>query len=229
MVSEDSLNIAQRKMTNIIIAMQAPIRLFLSLLILSNLKVYAQQIIKEERKIILIDPGHGGVDSGTVSADGLQEKDVVLDIARSMIAWNKGLLKSKYDIYVTRNTDTLISLDDRTKLTGYMKPDILISLHCNHSVSSKANGIEIYTYKVINGYTEQSVRHAQTMADQLNQKLGFKNRGTKKADFQVLRETIWFCPAILLELGYLSNTVDLDYLKNKEKRKALALAILMAF
>ncbi len=186
------------------------------------------QSIKDDRSVILIDPGHGGTDSGAVSEQGLKEKDVVLDIARQILVWNKTLLENKYDIYLTRNRDTLISLGDRTKLAQHLKPDIFISLHCNHSNNYNAIGIEVYTYNMTDGYNELSKRYAKAMVDQLNRKLGFKKRRTKQANFQVLRETSNFCPAILLEHGYLSNTNESDYLESKEKRKVLALAILMA-
>lgn len=218
------MNIAQRRGAKISVAMKSFVILVLVLSMLANYSVYAQQIIKEEKRVILIDAGHGGIDSGAVSQDGLQEKDVVLDIARSIIAWNKGLLEAKYDIYLTRSTDTLISLDDRTKLAKHLKPDVFVSLHCNHSNDFRVKGIELYTY----GSNELSLLYAETISNELNQKLGFKIREVKQADFQVLRETKGFCPAILLELGYLSNVHESDYLKSKEKRKAMALAILMA-
>jgi len=75
---------------------------------------------------------------------------------------------------------------------------------------------------------ELSLLYAATISDGLNHKLGFKIREVKQANFQVLRKTLGFCLAILLELGYLSNTDESEYLNNKEKRKALALVILMA-
>ncbi len=181
------------------------------------------QIEKRERKVIIIDPGHGGLDSGAISEDGLQEKDIVLNIAHLMLYWNKTLLDDRYDIYLTRSIDTLISLGDRTKLAQYLKPDIFVSLHCNHSDDSRVRGIELYTY----GSNKLSLLHAETISNELNQKLGFKIREPRQADFQVLRETKGSCPAILLELGYLSNAHESDYLKSKEKRKALALAILI--
>jgi len=179
---------------------------------------------QENRKVIIIDPGHGGRDSGAISRDGLQEKDVVLDIARSIILWNQGLLESKYDIYMTRSKDILISLGDRTKLAKYLKPDIFISLHCNNIDDSRIKGVELYTYD----NNELSLLSAKAISYELSQKLGFKTRIVKQANFQVLRETFKSCSAIFLELGYLSNKNESDYMSNKEKRKALALAILLA-
>jgi len=201
--------------------MRVGIILLICILALCNSKVFGQSIF-EERKVIILDAGHGGIDSGTVSEDGLQEKDVVLDIARSMVAWNKGLLESKYDIYLTRGKDTLISLNDRTKLVRFLRPDVFISLHCNHNDDSKIKGVEIYTY----GQNEFSILLAQAISLGLNQKLGFKTRETKQANFQVLRETKEYCPSMLLELGYLSNADESNYLENRKKRSALAYVIL---
>jgi len=181
-------------------------------------------MMKAEKKIVVIDPGHGGIDSGTISEEGIQEKDIVLDIARSIIGWNKSLLESKYDIYLTRSSDSLISLDDRTKLAKYLNPDIFISLHCNHISDTTIQGVEIYTYDT----NELSLLYAQTILDELNEHLGFKTRSPKQANFQVLRKAKEHCPAVLIELGYLSNSDESNYLEGSENRKALALAILLA-
>lgn len=197
--------------------------LLICLLILGNNRVIGQTL-EAERKVIVLDAGHGGIDSGTVSRDGLQEKDVVLDIALNMMAWNHGLLESKYDIYLTRNSDTLISLDDRTELVKHIKPDVFISLHCNHIDNPKIKGVELYTYD----NNEVSLLYAKIILDGLNQNLGFKTRKPKQASFQVLRETNDRCPAVLIELGYLSHSDEANYLEDSENRKALALAILMA-
>jgi len=73
--------------------------LLIGIIMVCSYTVNAQSII--EKKIIVIDPGHGGTDSGAISKEGLAEKDIVLDIARSIVFWNKTLLESKYDIYLT--------------------------------------------------------------------------------------------------------------------------------
>ncbi len=178
----------------------------------------------EGRKIVVIDAGHGGMDSGALSEDGLQEKDVVLDIAKAMANWNASLLDNKYDIYLTRSSDTLISLNDRTKLAKYLKPDIFISLHCNHIEDPSIKGVELYTYDA----NELSIYYARVISKGLNKKLGFKTREVKQANFHVLRKTKEYCLALLIELGYLSNADELHYLKKEKNRKALALAILQS-
>ncbi|MFS4493549.1 N-acetylmuramoyl-L-alanine amidase family protein [Maribacter sp. 2308TA10-17] len=203
--------------------MRVPIIFFICLLMLSNNNTIGQTLTAG-RKVVVLDAGHGGIDSGTVSEDGLQEKDVVLDIVRQMKDWNKSLLESKYDIYLTRNSDTLISLDDRTKLVKHIKPDVFISLHCNHISDSNIKGVEVYTYD----NNELSEMYAQTILNKLNQNLSFMTKEPKRGNFQVLRETNNYCSAILIEIGYLSNSDESIYFEDLENRKALALAILMA-
>jgi N-acetylmuramoyl-L-alanine amidase len=204
--------------------MKTRILFIIQLLFLYNYPSKAQYDIGQQRKVIVIDAGHGGRDSGAIAEDGYKEKDIVLDIAKNMVVWNRSLLNAKYDIYLTRNNDTLISLNDRTKLAHYLKSDLYISLHCNHNSNSSIHGVEVYTYD----YNESSVLLAQTILQRLGQKLGFKTREVKQANFQVLRELRDYCPTILVELGYLSNKDESNYLKNNEHRKSLALAILMA-
>ncbi|WP_396632851.1 N-acetylmuramoyl-L-alanine amidase [Maribacter sp. R86514] len=184
-----------------------------------------------KRKIIVIDPGHGGRDSGTITTNGIQEKEVVLDIARSMVFWNRNILNNAFDIYLTRSKDTLISLSDRTRLAKHLKPDIFISLHCNHSARKSIKGVEIYMYDSKLKYSEispESENSAQTILRKLEKNLGLKTNGIRIANFQVLRETIKLCPSLLLELGYLSNNDEALYLGKEENRNAIGLAVLMA-
>jgi len=67
------------------------------------------------KRIIVIDPGHGGKDPGAVGVNGILEKDVVLKIAKQTAELNETVFKNQYEIYLTRYKDTLISLGDRTK------------------------------------------------------------------------------------------------------------------
>jgi len=189
-----------------------------------------QEIIKR-KKVIIIDPGHGGTDSGAKAINGLKEKEMVLEIAKEILKWNKTVLNNRYDIYMTRYTDTLISLSDRAKLAGILRPDLFISLHGNNAKNQNAKGIEVYIYNSIHAKKEnerQSVKIATYIINQLHEKLGYRTRGIKKANFQVLRQTFNTCPAILIELGFLSNKNEADYLIKKKNKQALALAILMS-
>ena len=94
-----------------------------------SMAVFSQETIKE-KKVIIIDPGHGGYDSGAVGIDRILEKDIVLKIALETVALNLLSKDSNLDIYLTRYTDTLISLRDRFILPKVLKADLFISLHC---------------------------------------------------------------------------------------------------
>ncbi|WP_430905736.1 N-acetylmuramoyl-L-alanine amidase family protein [Maribacter sp. 2-571] len=193
--------------------------IYLALLSISYGQIPAKQII-------VIDPGHGGSDTGAIGVNGVAEKDIVLSIARKLDSLNTKLYHNQFDIYLTRYTDTLISLRNRTWLAKGLKADVFISLHCNQAVNKSAKGIEVYVEEKQKLYFEASVRFASSIQNELNDMLGFKSRGAKFANFQVLRETTDFCPAVLLELGFLSSVDEAQHLTQEEKHNGIAIAIL---
>ena len=92
-------------------------------------------------RTIMLDPGHGGKDPGAV-ANGLREKDINLRFAKKVGA----KLKAKgFNIIYTRTTDVFIPLEQRTAMANVKKADLFISIHCNASRSTKANGLETYS------------------------------------------------------------------------------------
>lgn len=178
------------------------------------------------QKIIVIDPGHGGKDSGAVGINGIQEKDLMLNIARGILELNNNI-EYPFDIYLTRYSDTLISLSDRTKLAKRLNADMFISLHCNHSDNPNARGIEIYVANETSQYSDESLWLAFQLQDELNKKLGFESRGVKFGNFQVLLETIDFCRSVLLELGFLSNWDENSFIQALPKQRHIGLSILI--
>ncbi|MAO49766.1 MAG: N-acetylmuramoyl-L-alanine amidase [Pusillimonas sp.] len=183
------------------------------------------QINQTRKQIIVIDPGHGGKDSGAVGLNGILERDVVLNIAKQIVELNEIAFKNQFEIYLTRYNDTLISLGDRTKLAKILKADIFISLHCNHSDNPNTRGVEVFVSNKRGKYSRESVLFAYDLQKGLKENIGFESRGVKFADFQVLRETNYF-PSVLLELGFLSNYDENNYLKQKRKMQVLALLIM---
>jgi N-acetylmuramoyl-L-alanine amidase len=94
-------------------------------------------------KCIVIDPGHGGHDTGTISSGGLREKDLVLDVARRLRAY----IKRKYpdiQVLLTRDSDRFIALEERTAIANSRRADLFISIHANASESRAASGVETY-------------------------------------------------------------------------------------
>jgi N-acetylmuramoyl-L-alanine amidase len=91
---------------------------------------------------IVIDPGHGGHDSGTLGADGIQEKDVVLDVALRLGQMLHDRLGS--EIIYTRSDDTFIPLETRTAIANKAQADLFLSIHANSSPDASARGVETY-------------------------------------------------------------------------------------
>lgn len=148
-------------------------------------------------KLIYLDPGHGGKDSGAVNGKR-HEADDVLQLAKKI----KTLL-SDYDCKVglTRTGDTYTSPSGKARMANAAKADFLVSLHRN-SAGASAEGYETLVYG------NSGIK--KEFANKINKKMkeiGFVNRGTKiRTDLSVLK--VSSMPAVLLELGFISNAVD---------------------
>lgn len=197
-----------------------------AILLLKICFIFGQEL--QTKNVIVIDPGHGGKDTGAIGANGIREKDVVLCIAKEILRLNKTLLNDRFDVYSTRYKDTLISLPDRSLLSKNLKADLFISLHCNAStVFSK--GIEVYVHNTNDEkvFIKKSIALGLSILEESAQKLGFKKRGIQFANFQVLRENTTCCPSILIEMGFVTNTDEADHFLVPKNIRAMALAILM--
>lgn len=181
-----------------------------------------------QQKVIVVDPGHGGKDSGGIGKNGIQEKEVVLKVANQILFLNKTLFDNRSDIYLTRYGDTLISLKDRSRLVKTLKADLFISLHCNASTTS-SKGIDAYVHNAMDEeiFVKKSIALGLSILEESTLKLGFKKRGVQFANFQVLRENIKFLPAILIEMGFVTNIDEADYFLRAKNIRAMALAILI--
>ena len=195
------------------------------ILLLKMCIIFGQETAIQKR--ILIDVGHGGEDSGAIGVNGILEKDVVLNIASAILKLNNKLDKP-LDIYLTRYSDTLISLSDRTKLAKALKADLFLSLHCNHSDNPNARGVEVYVTNAESKYSDDSTWFAFQVQAALNKELGYESRGVKFANFQVLRETVDVCTSVLIELGFLSNKDEGNYISNSNNIQLIATAILLS-
>ncbi|WP_040280295.1 N-acetylmuramoyl-L-alanine amidase family protein [Psychroserpens damuponensis] len=189
------------------------------ILLLQMCFVFAQQ------KVVVIDVGHGGSDTGAIGVNGIQEKDVVLKIANEILGLNKNLLNNQFDMSLTRYKDTLISLTDRSRLAKRLDADVFVSLHCNAS-SNSSKGMEVYIHNLDSENTKTSIGLGLSILNEATQKLGFKKRGVKFADFQVLREAGDY-PALLVELGFMTNSDEADYFLKTKNIRAMALAALL--
>ena len=170
---------------------------------------------KIDKKVIVIDAGHGGTDFGAQSC-GLSEKIIVENIAKKINLFNEN--ESDIEIILLRSTDATISLQDRIESINMINPALLISLHVNMSKNSELNGIDAFVSPNNKSYRKsvESANSLLTMIDTKNLKTG----KVQDANFMVLRKT--FCPAVLLEIGYLSNDNDFNYISNQNGQKEIA-------
>lgn len=198
--------------------------------------------------VIVLDPGHGGVETGAIGPSGLQEKDVTLDLARRV----KALLeKSGATVVLTRDEDRVVPLDDRTAIANQNRASLFVSIHLNASKRTSAVGSETYflspdatdaearTLAALenkayapdqggpsapppaapdrglelilwdlaqNTYLAESSRLAESVQRELNALTGTRDRGIRQAPFRVLMGATM--PAILVEVGFISNPAD---------------------
>ncbi len=105
-------------------------------------KKYSTPLNFNEKKVIVIDPGHGGRDPGAI-ANGLKEKDINLKIAKKL----KEIIEKdpRFKVYLTRDSDRYLRLYDRTVFAVKKKADLFISIHCNASPTRTESGTYIYT------------------------------------------------------------------------------------
>ncbi|MEW8971412.1 MAG: N-acetylmuramoyl-L-alanine amidase [Mesobacillus sp.] len=165
---------------------------------------------------LFLDPGHGGSDPGA-QGNGLREKDLTLDIALKL----RTILENNYeniDVRMSRTSDVTKSLDQRTNEANTWGADFYLSIHIN-SFNGSASGYEDYIYSGLSDNSEtaryRDIIHTEVM--KLNQ---LNNRGKKKADFHVLRESTM--DAMLSENGFIDNALDAALMKQESWRLNVA-------
>ena len=212
---------------------------------------------------IVIDPGHGGAETGAKSASGVHEKELTLILAKALR--RKLLNRLPVEVVLTREGDEELALPTRTAIANQNKADLFISLHLNSSYGSKAHGAEtyilsteasdsqaaasaaaenaagaaagggvdpLYDLQLIlwdlsqSHYLAESLRFATLVQEELNQALKLRDRGVKQAPFQVLQGAAM--PAVLVELGFLSNPAEDARLQDPEYRSQLVDSLVRA-
>lgn len=174
--------------------------------------------------LIVIDPGHGGRDPGATSPiNGLAEKLVVLDISQRL---NKLLTDAGFRTYMTRAGDNAISLADRVGVANQLEADLFISVHANAAASSSAQGVEniYYPSEKNPDDSRDNKKLAQTFQKEMIRVLGAHNRGiVARENLYVIRETKM--PAVLTEVGFLTNSQEAAKLATTEYRQLVAESI----
>jgi N-acetylmuramoyl-L-alanine amidase len=216
---------------------------------------------KKTRRTIVIDPGHGGIETGARGNFGTLEKDVTLAIAQRLKAEIEKNLN--YRVVMTREADVVVPLTQRAAIANNNKADLFISIHANGSRRPNAHGSETFFLSLTatdeearrlayfenneNGlseqikgreaddlkmilwdmaqsaYLKQSSQLAEIVQSELNELLNTANRGIKQAPFKVLTGVA--CPAILVEVAFITNPEEEKKLQSEDFQATVAEAI----
>lgn len=176
---------------------------------------------------IVLDAGHGGSDpTGAVGLGGLMEKHVNLDFALRL---QRLLEEGGARVVMTRTADRALTLQDRVDVANDVKPDLFVSIHCNRAEDPDPRGYEVW---IPRGGGRSRDRESRMAADFIRRELGAvigsEDRGTKvrdlgQKDLFVLRNTT--CPAVLVEVEFLSNRQAERLLNDSSVRQKVAEAL----
>jgi len=165
---------------------------------------------------VMLDAGHGGKDTGAPGRYGPDEKHITLDTTLRIA---KALAARGIRVVLTRNSDTYPTLPQRIAMANRLRPKLFVSIHADSAPNRSAQGFTVYAARKSSTKSlaaAGSVVRAMKAAD-------VTSRGVRRADFDVLAQTN--CPAILVELGYLTNRVEATALATPAYRQRLARAI----
>lgn len=183
-------------------------------------------------KTVVIDPGHGGKDSGALNKvnPSIKEKDYTLDTS---LAATEYLRKNNINVVLTRETDLQsnqqLSLSERSSLSNSINPELLVSVHFN-SYNTTARGIEAYyKYKDRNGGTSKTL--ASNVLNSILEEFNLPNRGIKTRVsrdgvtdyYHMIREVN--APSIIIESSFIDNEEDQKLVNTLDKRKKLGVQI----
>ncbi len=164
-------------------------------------------------RTVVIDPGHGGTDPGAVK-DGVYEKDINLDIALRL---RELLDASGARTVMTRSDDSSVQLSERSRMANEAVPDAVISIHCNSTTWDVfPSGTESYYFSAV-PYSQELAALVHTC---VVRELQLMDRKVRRGDYHMVRET--WAPAVLVEVAFMSNGVDLQKLRDPEFRQKAA-------
>lgn len=182
---------------------------------------------EDYNNIVVIDAGHGGIDSGTYSS-GFEhlEKDINL----SILLYLKELLdKTNIKVYYTRTTDEKIPLSQRVGLANEVNADLFLSIHCNASDSADTKGIEVLYNEKQNDLTSfRSIDFASICLEEINKIINRNNRGVvpRSKNVQIIGDSN--VPVALVEVGFMTSIDDLNFLLNESNQELVAKGIYQA-
>ena len=178
-----------------------------------------------KNKIITIDPGHGGSDSGAVGPNGYTEKEGAFAISQKVASI---LNQSGAKVVMTRDSDVDVygpnasarnELQARVDVGNRVNSDIFVSIHCNAFVNPAANGTQTFYY----GSSYQGQRLAQNIQEKMIEANGLRDRGISTCNFYVVKHS--YMPAVLIETAFITNYDEEALLSDDEWQTIMAKAI----
>ena len=168
----------------------------------------------DDKFIVVIDPGHGGENTGAIGQNGSLEKDITLDIALRLNHY----LSQKEDIqgFLTRKEDEDVELYERRRMSDFWDADLFLSIHANHAPNKKVNQTEIY-YSSNHSYSP-----ARIIRDELRKTLNIGRGIIRRRGFVVIRRNPARLGAVLVETMYLSNVRGEKYLTSTDHQDIIA-------
>lgn len=178
-------------------------------------EIRPQPRVPKGKLVVVIDPGHGGKDSGAVGIGGVQEKNVILPIGKRIA---EVLERNGIQVIMTRDSDYFVTLPGRITIAQRAKADVFVSIHANSAGANRpeVNGLETYYYD--NGLTLARIVHNKIL-----QNLNIRDRNVRKARFYVLRKNSM--PSILVETGFVTGRQDVANLNSPAYQNKMADAI----
>jgi N-acetylmuramoyl-L-alanine amidase len=167
-----------------------------------------------EKKVIVIDAGHGGKDFGATVGE-VMEKKIVENLANKIKALNKD---KNIEIVLLREEDNFLDLKERVDRINALKPNLVISLHVNNTKNEAVNGVGAFVSKE-NKFQEESHKHAEGLIEMVSND-NLAKRGVKEAPLFILANSN--CPAVNLQVGFLSNTKEREYLTSEKGQNEIA-------
>jgi N-acetylmuramoyl-L-alanine amidase CwlD len=197
-------------------------------------KISDQQWVWDNYRVkkIVLEPGHGGQDPGAIAADGTLEKDVTLAFG---LKTRNELVKRGYQVVMVRETDRQLApyttdlakeLQARVDVSKQSNAHLYVSLHANSYSSAASYGTETYYNSTdnydgsVNPFPVQSKQLASVLQKRTVRAMGTYDRGVKNSNFYVLRKNT--VPAVLIEIGFMSNPSDLNKMKDAALQQKFA-------
>lgn len=187
----------------------------------SELKVEKPKKKKETPSIssmkkVVLDPGHGGSDSGAIGGGLVYEKNLNLAVAKLI---QEKLQKKNVYVYMTRSKDETLTLEQRVNYSNDISPDIYVSIHANSTLQEVSYGLETHYFK------DDSLELAKTIHSSFAslknlEKWETKDRGVIKSRFYVINHTE--APSVLIEIGFISNLAERTKLQQKARQEEIA-------